>query len=406
MRNEQAQRAPGSAAQDWPTARFGEVVRQVKDNADPESSGLTRYVAGEHMVTDELRIRRWGTIGDGYLGPAFHRHFKAGQVLYGSRRTYLRKVAVPDFAGICANTTFVCEPADDRVLAEFLPFVMQAETFHAHSIARSKGSVNPYVNWRDIASYCFHLPPVSEQRRLVALFRSALAVAHRWEAAVAAFEVVKHAAVDEWLRTQVTEDQWARLGDALAEVKYGTSVKCGEVAPGLVPVLRIPNVVRGDIDFSDLKWAQLSDGDRSAYALEAGDLLVVRTNGNPEYVGRCSVVEELDADYAFASYLLRLRVRDGKLRARYLWLLLGHPRIRRSMAYLARSSAGNYNLSAKGLVDLSLPMPPVRAQDDILRRAADIERAQRAAANQQRRSVALTRLLRENCSAGTARAAL
>ncbi|MCP3997609.1 MAG: restriction endonuclease subunit S, partial [bacterium] len=86
----------------WTTAAFGDVVRHVKDKVDPDESGLERYIAGEHMNSDDLRIRRWGEIGDGYLGPAFHMRFKPGHVLYGSRRTYLRKVAVADFEGITA----------------------------------------------------------------------------------------------------------------------------------------------------------------------------------------------------------------------------------------------------------------------------------------------------------------
>ena len=96
----------------WTTAAFGNVVQQVKDKVDPEESGLERYVAGEHMDTDDLRIRRWGEIGDDYLGPAFHMRFKPGHVLYGSRRTYLRKVALADFEGITANTTYVLESKD------------------------------------------------------------------------------------------------------------------------------------------------------------------------------------------------------------------------------------------------------------------------------------------------------
>lgn len=372
---------------------FGDVVRQVKTSVDPETSGLTRYVAGEHMDTDDLRVRRWGTVGDGYLGPAFHRRFEPGQVLYGSRRTYLRKVAVAPFAGICANTTFVCEPADDRLLPEFLPFVMQTEAFHAHSIAQSKGSVNPYVNWRDIAAYRFPLPPVEEQRRIARVLTEALEVTYRWEAAAEASGVLEHAAVEDWLGE--LEDDWRRLGDALAEVKYGTSVKCGEPADGSVPVLRIPNVVREHLDLTDLKWAALSPADTAGYALAPDDLLIVRTNGNPDYVGRCSLVGELDGDYAFASYLLRLRVLDGVLRPEYLWLLLRHPRIRSTMTYLARSSAGNYNLSAKGLADLRLPIPEPAAQDAIVRRAGEIARGGQAAGEQRDRSSTLAIALRE-----------
>ncbi len=158
---------------DWTRVAFGDVVRKVSDKVDPWESGLERYVAGEHMDTDDLRIRRWGLIGDDYLGPAFHMRFKPGHVLYGSRRTYLRKVALAEFEGITANTTFVLESKDPkRLMPELLPFLMQTEAFHTYSIARSKGSVNPYVNFSDIADFQFSLPPMQEQARCIELLRS------------------------------------------------------------------------------------------------------------------------------------------------------------------------------------------------------------------------------------------
>jgi len=159
---------PEKLKKGWTRVAFGDVVRQVRDHVDPEKTVLERYVAGEHMDSDDLKIRRWGLIGDGYLGPAFHMRFKPGHVLYGSRRTYLRKVAVADFEGITANTTFVIEPKDTTVLLpELLPYIMQTESFHAHSIKQSKGSVNPYINFSDLTWYEFRLPPLEEQRRIV-----------------------------------------------------------------------------------------------------------------------------------------------------------------------------------------------------------------------------------------------
>jgi type I restriction enzyme S subunit len=93
----------------WTHVRFGDVVKQRNETVDPGTGEVDRYVAGQHMDTDQLRVVRWGTVGDGYLGPAFVRRFRTGQVLYGSRRTYLRKVALADFDGVCANTTLVLE---------------------------------------------------------------------------------------------------------------------------------------------------------------------------------------------------------------------------------------------------------------------------------------------------------
>ncbi|EAC1521276.1 restriction endonuclease subunit S [Escherichia coli] len=152
----------------WNWVKFGDVVCQCKEKVDPETTNLERYVAGDHMDTDDLRLRRWGIIGTGYLGPAFNIHFKPGQVLYGSRRTYLRKVSIASFEGICSNTTFVLEPKDlNRLMSEFLPFLMQTDDFNDFSVKNSKGSVNPYINFSDLAKYEFALPSLNEQERIV-----------------------------------------------------------------------------------------------------------------------------------------------------------------------------------------------------------------------------------------------
>lgn len=154
----------------WTRFALGDVATASREKVDPADGSVERFVAGEHMDTDDLKIHRWGDVGEVDLGPAFHRRFRPGQVLYGSRRTYLRKVAVANFAGVCANTTFVVETRDENVLLqEFLPFIMSSEPFHAFAIAESKGSVNPYVNWSDIERFEFDLPPLEEQERITGL---------------------------------------------------------------------------------------------------------------------------------------------------------------------------------------------------------------------------------------------
>jgi type I restriction enzyme S subunit len=158
---------------EWKRVTLGEVAAASKEKVDPSDGSIERFIAGEHMSTNDLKIHRWGDTAEVDLGPAFHRRFRPGQILYGSRRTYLRKVAVADFDGVCANTTFVVETKDEgALLQEFLPFIMTAEPFHAFAIAESKGSVNPYVNWSDIERYEFDLPPLDEQKRIADLLWS------------------------------------------------------------------------------------------------------------------------------------------------------------------------------------------------------------------------------------------
>ncbi len=138
-----------------------------------DNTQLTRYVAGEHMDSEDIHIRRWGTVGDGYLGPAFIRRFHKGDILYGSRRTYLKKVAIADFDGITANTTFVIKAKEELIEPVLLVHLMLSKSFTEYSVTNSRGSVNPYINWKDIADYEFLLPPKPEQKRIAALLWSA-----------------------------------------------------------------------------------------------------------------------------------------------------------------------------------------------------------------------------------------
>ena len=130
--------------------KFGDVVKEVKINIDRTNNPYDYYVAGDHMDSEDLTIRRKGSFATDDVGPAFTRLFKPGQILYGSRRTYLKKVAVADFEGICSNTTFVLETKDEGILRQrLLPFIMLTEEFTKWSISKSKGSTNPYILFSD-----------------------------------------------------------------------------------------------------------------------------------------------------------------------------------------------------------------------------------------------------------------
>ena len=154
--------------------RFGDVVKEVKVNIDRAQNPYEFYVAGDHMDSEDFKICRRGRFATDDVGPAFTRYFKPGQILYGSRRAYLKKVCVADFEGICANTTFVFESKDANKLDQrMLPFLMLSDGFTKWSIQHSKGSTNPYVLFSDLTDYEFDLPPIEKQRELAELLWAA-----------------------------------------------------------------------------------------------------------------------------------------------------------------------------------------------------------------------------------------
>ncbi len=149
----------------WTRVAFGDVVRLSKARvADPEAAGIERVVGLEHIEPGDLRIRRWGEVAD---GTTFTTLFKPGQVLFGKRRAYQRKVAVADFEGVCSGDIYVLEPANDQLMPELLPFLCQTDAFFDHAVGTSAGSLSPRTNWTSLAGFEFLLPPIQEQARLV-----------------------------------------------------------------------------------------------------------------------------------------------------------------------------------------------------------------------------------------------
>ncbi len=352
---------------DWRRVRFGDVVRQVKERVDPQSSELARYIAGEHMDTDDLRIRRWGEITDDYLGPAFHMRFRRGQVLYGSRRTYLRKVAVPDFEGICANTTFVLEPMDPTdLLPDMLPFIMQTEAFHDHSIKQSKGSVNPYVNFSDLAWYEFALPPVEEQRRIAELLSASWNSVEQHLLSEVALSSCEIAFLNESVRELQRTMHMAPLANLLSGIpESGCSAPPSTKYSGHW-VLALNALSSFGYVEGQLKPVEPTSEMRAAL-LTSGDLLISRSNTR-ERVGFVGIYNgEYDGSVSFPDTMMRIRPNLELISGQFLEMLLQSSPIRQKiMTIAAGTSASMKKINRQTLLGIRLPLVEQHEQEAML----------------------------------------
>ncbi|RLA21386.1 MAG: restriction endonuclease subunit S [Gammaproteobacteria bacterium] len=318
----------------WTTVAFGDVVRQVKDKVDPQDSGLDRFVAGEHMDTDDLRLRRWGEIGVGYLGPAFHMRFKPGHVLYGSRRTYLRKVAVADFEGITANTTYVLESAEPKVLLpELLQFIMQTDAFNEHSVRESRGSVNPYVNFSDLAWFEFNLPPTQVQARIVEVLRAALNTKNRVGDAIYAASQVVTAKLHSAFPVDPHEPEAMLLGEAVELGKiqlktgpFGTVLAASEYRDSGWPIVNPTEMKNGMIVHNGGPHVDDETASRlETYRLQKGDVLLARKGD----FSKAILASEEHAGWVAGSDTIRLRLRSDDFLPEYLYFCIRSPQAKR-----------------------------------------------------------------------------
>jgi type I restriction enzyme S subunit len=167
------------------------------------------------------------------------------------------------------------------------------------------------------------------------------------------------------------EWQLAPLGLLLEDVKYGTSKRSEYEAVG-IPVLRIPNVSRGRLDLSDLKYGDLDAREAESLALRTGDLLMVRSNGSVHLVGKAALVTEDAVGLAYAGYLMRLRTDQEVLVPQYLGLVLAAPQLRLQVELPARSTSGVHNINTDEVRGLGIPLPSVDEQREIVRRVNEL----------------------------------
>jgi type I restriction enzyme S subunit len=154
------------------------------------------------------------------------------------------------------------------------------------------------------------------------------------------------------------EWNWTNLGALVFDARYGTSKKCFTESKG-IPVLRIPNVVNGVLDFSDIKYTELTPGEIERLSVNLGDILVVRTNGSLNLVGKSSVVDKLQGKFVFASYLIRLRPVLTEILPEYLNLILSSQIGRDVIEEKARSTAGQFNVNLQTLLSVPVPLAPL-----------------------------------------------
>lgn len=209
---------------------------------------------------------------------------------------------------------------------------------------------------------------LAQQKRIAAILDKADAIRRRrQEAARLTDQLIPSLFYDMF--GDLAKYQPVLLSELRDEFRYGTSVK--SAAEGY-PALRIPNVIRGKVDWNDIKLVPVDAGEFERLRLANGDLLFVRTNGNPDYVGRCAVFEPQDAKNAgydadeiiYASYLIRARVYRSKLNPHYLQRYLETVSGRQALRERCRTSAGQYNINTDGLGGLPIPLPPIDRQND------------------------------------------
>ena len=143
--------------------KFDEIAFNSTEKKKPVDEDKYTYLGLEHLDSDSIYVTRYGADvapkGDKLI-------MKKGDVLFGKRRAYQKKVAIAPFDGIFSAHGMVLRPKEDVIDKDFFPMFIKSDYFLDAAIKISVGSLSPTINWRNLKELKFELPSLEEQRKL------------------------------------------------------------------------------------------------------------------------------------------------------------------------------------------------------------------------------------------------
>lgn len=354
-------------------ARLLDVADIDAVSVDPRTLAPdTPYVGLEHLATGG-GITAYSSVGASVLASNKFK-FDSRHVLLGKLRPNLRKVGRPDLAGVCSTDIYPLRPRE-HVDGNYLGHFLLLPRVGRWLAERATGANLPRISSSTLSSLEVPLPQLEEQRRIAAILDQADELRAKRRRTLAQIQDLRASALDSFLAEHPSSP--AFFGSFIDDLRYGTSVKSSDHG---MPILRIPNVARGRVDLREVKRVPVDSGEAAKVTLVDGDILLVRSNGNPEMVGRAAMFTNdllegspwQDEEFGFASYLIRARL-SGDMDPRFVTALLESTPLRRQIRRLAKTSAGQYNLNGPAIRSLRMPRPQLEEQRQFVRNLEAID---------------------------------
>ncbi|WPL19599.1 EcoKI restriction-modification system protein HsdS [Thiorhodovibrio winogradskyi] len=336
----------------WRRWRFEQMAANVNERIDdPSEAGVDYYVGLEHLDSDSLKIRRWGSPED---VSATKLLFEPGDIIFGRRRAYQRKLGVAEWRGIASAHSLVLRAKPEVVLPEFLPFFMQSDLFMDRAQRISVGSLSPTINWKTLAKEEFALPPLEEQWRIIKLLSFST---RSVEAAIELTEKAKMA-LSSYREHQFASGSSLPFEDVITRIEVGKSLAGENQVPKATEygVLKVSAVGPTFFRPTEAKRLLNQGAFLKMHEVKRGDLLITRAN-TPDLVGMSCLVKHDHPNLMLCDKTLRLIPREGKDRQLILMSLCTISVRRQFKALASGTGAAMKNISQKKLRLLKLPWP-------------------------------------------------
>ena len=335
---------------------------------------VCKITYGKGLSTKELKDSGFPVFGaNGIIGFNDKYLYKESQVLISCRGAYSGKINFsPPLCYITNNSLILEIHNEEKMNKNFLYYIL-------HTVNKTKlvtGTAQPQVTINNAVELTFSIPDLETQQAIVSkieeLFNELDKGIEDLKTAQQQLKTYRQSVLKWAFEGKLTNEnvkdgelpefwEMVDMSKVIEKPKYGTSKKCDYGINGF-GVLRIPNIAKGIVDSSDLKFAKFDEKEIETYSLKEGDILTIRSNGSVDLVGKCALISKKDEGYLYAGYLIRLRPIMNKVNPKYLINILTSIDLRNQIEDKAKSTSGVNNINSEELSTLKIQLPPLEEQ--------------------------------------------
>ena len=295
--------------------------------------------------------------------------FDENYVLYSKLRPYLNKVVVPDGLGLATTELVPMLPDPERLDRKYLAYYLRSEQFVRWVNEQVAGAKMPRVSMKIFWEHEIPLPPLEEQKRIVAILDKADAICQkRQQATSLADDFLRSVFLDMFGDPVTNPKEWNiyPLKNGITNITAGWSANgenhsCGADEIG---VLKISAVTSGIFKPNENKVVSSSNipSNKKLVFPRKGDLLFSRANTR-ELVGATCIVDS-DYDNVFLpDKLWVINLNSNELLPEYVHMLIQHPKFKECLTSQATGSSGSMlNISKAKFEGTLAPYPSLDVQ--------------------------------------------
>ena len=335
---------------------FERIAINSTEKKKPSEEDRLTYIGLEHLDSGSLTVTRFGSevapIGEKLV-------MRKGDVLFGKRRAYQKKVAIAPFDGIFSAHGMVLRPNEEVVDRKFFPMFISSDYFLDAAIDISVGSLSPTINWRDLKNLEFNLPPLEEQRKLAKVL---------W-AINDAMEAYKRliSATDELVSSQFVE----MFGDPISNPKQWEKesfADCCEIITGNTPPrahkeyyghaiewIKSDNICNNNVYLTQAAECLSDDGMLVGRTVDSGSILMTCIAGSLRSIGNVAIVNRKVAFNQQINAFI-----PKKFETWFLYYLL---KLVRPIFHNATNQALKCILTKGNILEISVIVPPMELQE-------------------------------------------